>query len=483
MFHSIEENQTVAFTAGLETLLCQPGDLVIIEDELKTNKANFGKVLAVNLEEETIRLSNTFSEATMTGKLTIFNPTGRDTIEDIDQFAELHRTRYASFTLTGAGTETWAGYTGDYGFSGYIQGFPDAVEGNGEERYEQYAVYSGFTTGIGGGPRRQTEIYFETGVTGWVFASGSQRLSYSGDFISPYTGNQTLLSFDTGDVSGGNFLSTWDGTVSDRRGSFVAFTGFDEETMVGPYQGVMNAEISGTSPEQISVLNVTGGILSTPSQLKASGLNPYGSLVSGFDKAHLLPFVKLGSPAKFEIKDASPFIYKVISLKEQQPNQYLVSATKYNTGKFNLIEKNISIEDQVDTYSYQVAQEINGITYSTLQSPVIDSLTTGVPNVASQTFSVTGMWSNVENSTGYNVILTYPNGETEDDDVTTTGHEFTGLAQVGVFRLCVNALGNNGGIANQNAYFDSVYNCSGMFVVYDELFTFNRPFLEQITLM
>ena len=483
MFHSIEENQTVAFTAGLETLLCQPGDLVIIEDELKTNKANFGKVLAVNLEEETIRLSNTFSEATMTGKLTIFNPTGRDTIEDIDQFAELHRTRYASFTLTGDGTETWAGYTGDYGFSGYIQGFPDAVEGNGEERYEQYAVYSGFTTGIGGGPRRQTEIYFETGVTGWVFASGSQRLSYSGDFISPYTGNQTLLSFDTGDISGGNFLSTWDGTVSDRRGSFVPFTGFDQETMVGPYQGVMNAEISGSSPEQISVLNVTGGILSTPSQLKASGLNPYGSLVSGFDKPHLLPFVKLGSPAKFEIKDASPFIYKVISLKEQQPNQYLVSATKYNTGKFNLIEKNISIEDQVDTYSYQVAQEINGIAYTTLQSPIIDSLTTGVPNVASQTFSVTGMWNNVENSTGYNVILTYPNGETEEDDVTTTGHEFTGLAQVGVFRLCVNALGNNGGIANQNAYFDSVYNCSGMFVVYDELFTFNRPFLEQITLM
>ncbi|HAI40792.1 MAG TPA: hypothetical protein DCM40_23175, partial [Maribacter sp.] len=36
IYSSISENQTVAFTAGVESLLCQPGDLVIIEDELKT---------------------------------------------------------------------------------------------------------------------------------------------------------------------------------------------------------------------------------------------------------------------------------------------------------------------------------------------------------------------------------------------------------------------------------------------------------------
>jgi hypothetical protein len=34
---------------------------VTIEDELKTNKANFGKVLAVDLEAETISLSNTWN--------------------------------------------------------------------------------------------------------------------------------------------------------------------------------------------------------------------------------------------------------------------------------------------------------------------------------------------------------------------------------------------------------------------------------------
>ena len=237
----------------------------------------------------------------------------------------------------------------------------------------------------------------------------------------------------------------------------------------------MNTEISGVSPEQVTILSVTGAVIN----------QTYGSLVSGVDKPELLPFMKLGSPVKFEIKDTSPFIYKVISMKEQNPNEYLVTATKYDTGKFNLIEKNISIENKKDTYSYQVAQTVNGITYATLDSPTIANLTTGEPDVVSQSFTITGMWDSIDNSTGYNVILTYPNGDTEDhtNDNALTGHEFTGLAQVGVFNFSVNALGNKGGVADVNAYFDSDYDSSGLFVVYDELLTFNRSFLDQITLL
>ena len=63
VFSKIKENQQVAFTAGLESLLCQPGDLIIVEDELKTLKSNFGKVLAVDLDNETIRLSNVFESS------------------------------------------------------------------------------------------------------------------------------------------------------------------------------------------------------------------------------------------------------------------------------------------------------------------------------------------------------------------------------------------------------------------------------------
>ena len=394
IFSSIDENQTVAFTAGLESILCQPGDLVIIEDELKTNKANFGKILAVDIANETIRLSNSFVADDMGGSLTVYNPTGRDTIEDINQISQTNRTRYEKFTITGDVSDSWAGYTGEYGFSGYTLGYSGAVNSDGETRFQEYGLYTGLTTGLGSA-ERQTEIYFETGVTGWVFASGTGAGNLgafdlaSGDFISELTGDQSLNAFGTGNIVPMVM------TGSKRKSVGVPFSGFDYESFVGPYEGVMNSEISGSSPDQITVLSVTGAVTN----------QTYGSLVSGIDKPDLLPFVKLGSPAKFEIKDASPFIYKVISMKEQNPNEYLVTATKYNTGKFNLIEKNISIEDKKDTYSYQVAQEINGITYSTLSAPSIEVLTTGVPDVASETFNITGMWSAIDNSTGYNVIF------------------------------------------------------------------------------
>ena len=50
-----------------------------------------------------------------------------------------------------------------------------------------------------------TEIYFETGVTGWIFSSGDARSLDSGDFISPYTGDQTLTSFGTGQIANFDF--------------------------------------------------------------------------------------------------------------------------------------------------------------------------------------------------------------------------------------------------------------------------------------
>ena len=103
IFSSIEENQTVAFAAGLESLLCQPGDLVTIEDELKTNKANFGKVLAVDVEAETIRISNSVDTTVNTGSLTVYNPTGLDTIQDVEDLLSIKRHRYEDFTITGFG--------------------------------------------------------------------------------------------------------------------------------------------------------------------------------------------------------------------------------------------------------------------------------------------------------------------------------------------------------------------------------------------
>ena len=514
-FSKIQENQTVAFTAGLESLLCQPGDLITIEDELKTNKANFGKILDVDLDNEIIRLSNTFVTADMAGRLTVFNPTGRNTLDDVEDLAFLNRTRYASFTVTGydgnlplsptVAADPWVSgatmFTGDYSFSGFTLGYPDLD--NTEEqntpnpRFGQYALYTG-------APKTYSwdypYIYFETGVTGWVFASGwgntetagglpDARSLFSGTFISKWTGMQTLGDLGTGEIS------VLDMTQPDKRADSSSdpsrdayFSGFDDSSFVGPSNGVYGLNQEGllptvVTPDQMTVLTVTGGIISTPTELESSGFSNYGSVVSGVDKPELLPFLKLGSAAKFEIKDSSPFIYKVVALKEDGPNEYLVSATKYDTGKFKYIEDNESIESLVNTYSYQTAQTVNDITYSTLDTPNIHSVTTGVPNASSQTFTITGIWNAVTYSTGYNVVLTYPNGETEDVSINATGHEFTGLSQVGVFNYSVNALGNRAGEANSNAYFDSQYDTSGIFVVYDELLEWSASFIERIAIL
>jgi hypothetical protein len=63
-----------------------------------------------------------------------------------------------------------------------------------------------------------------------------------------------------------------------------------------------------------------------------------------------------------------------------------------------------------------------------------------------------------------------------------SGALFTGIDSVGVFTYSVNALGNKGGDGG-NAYFDSPYDQSGIFVVYEELLTFNKSFIDKITIL
>ena len=470
IFSKIKENQQVAFNAGLESLLCQPGDLVIIEDDLKTNKANFGKILSVDTSAETIRVSNSFVASTMTGRLTVYQPTGIDTISDMDKLGDLNRERYSSFIVgeTGTtGTAFNAYYTGQYGFSGYTAGYtgPDA-SGTDPSLFVEYAAYTGTGTG---GPAPTTTIYFHTGVTGWVFATGDGLNAQSGQFISSGTGTQ-LLSQITG------YVNTFDMTVADRRGSTNLdasglFSGFSGSTY-----GVMDSEIQITSPSQTNVLNVTGTITSTSDVL--------GTLLSGVDKPALLPFLKLGSPSKFEIKDASPFIYKINSIKEENPNEYLVTASKYDTGKFALIEDDISIENKSDTFSYKVGTTVNGITYTNLTAPAISGLTTGSGTVA-DTFYISGNWAdpNGGNSTGYNAILTYPNYTTTGVNISDTGVKFDNVNSVGPFTFSVNALGNKGGEAEVNAYFDSDYASSGIFVLYEEMLDWSRTFLSGVRIL
>jgi hypothetical protein len=463
IFSKIKENQQVAFTAGLETLLCKPGDLVIIEDELKTNITNFGKVLDVNLEDETIRLSNNFSSVMTTGVLTVYNPTGIDSIDDTAAIADRLRERYDSFTITGLATAPWHRFTGDYSFTGYTKGYNPTEFVVGDTRYVDYASY----TGISG-----THVYFETGVTGWVLGSGDAISLASGDFIAKDTGAQSLLTFNTGEID----VLDMNAVAGDKRGgSSVIFSGFDLNSFRNYSRGITNYELSAIAPEQITEISLTGVVTNLD----------YGCLLSGFNRPEILPLVKLGSAAKFQIKDASPFFYKVISMKEENPNEYLVTATKYDTGKFDLIDKNISIENEANTYSYQVSQTINGVTYQTLDPPTfVGNVTTGIPNATDQTFNITAAWDAVADVTGYGVRLTMPNSQVLDTNTTNTSISIDGLNQVGVFNLGVNSLGNMGRTdGNVNAYYDSPYRNTGIFILYEDALVYSKSFLNNITIL
>ena len=476
IFSKIKENQQVAFTAGLESLLCKPGDLVIIEDDLKTNTTNYGKILDINLDDETIRVSNTFVSSDMDKVLTVYNPTGEDTALDIQTgFAVKNRTRYSQLEVTGSTPALLAKYTGTYTFSGYTEGYAGATGAIDDPRFEQYAFYTG-------SPDGGTVLYFETGVTGWVFASGtgvgnkSAFDLFSGDLISELTGDHTLAAVGTGKFAEMDM-------VGDKRSSTLfGFSGFNSNAYIGPTKGALETDLKNLNPDQLEVLNVTS-IFSTPAELDAKDLNNYGSLLSGFDKPEILKNLKLGSPARLQIKNADPFIYKVISMQEENINEYLVTATKYDTGKFDLIEKSISIEPAANTFSYKATQTINGITYETLNAPVLNTVTTGIPNITNQTFAITGRWTQITNATGYNVRLNMPNGNFISANTVATGLQFSGLSQVGPFRYSVNALGNKGNSNLTTAYFDSDYDSSGIFVVYDDALVNNVSFVQSLSII
>ena len=489
IFTTTKENQTVAFEAGLESLLCQPGDLIIVEDELKTLKENFGKILEVNVADETIRLSNKFNSSDMTGRLTVYTPTGRDTIAEVEDVARRNRQRSVGFSVTGDvvpfASQPW--FSGEYNFSGYTPGYAYATGtgSNTQGQFEEYALYTG--TGIG---VNMNMLYFSTGFTGWVFATGTGDINSSTHtenfFITSGSGS-TLYDLGTGE------MANYDPSVADRRGeSYGASVSglFSGNNILDTItNGLLPSEVMLTTPSQTTVLSVTGAIT----------LKDYGCLVSGFapDQAQMLPFLKLGSTAKFEIKEKDPFIYKVLALTETNPNQFLLSATKYDTGKWALIEDNISIENKENTFAYRVAQTIGDVTYTTLDPPKWTGLSTG-DGTDFQTFFISGDFTDPNggppiadsNATGFHVTLQGPRYRHEQivsaastpSALNSFCVKFDNLNSIGQYSLNAVALGNQGSTNTTEAYFNSSPAQTGMFVLFEEILPFGRSFADGITI-
>jgi len=93
IYSTINEDENVAFVGGLETLLCRPGDLVALNDEVKTLKRHVGRVLNVDPVTNSIYTnvslrSSDFSSSGLTGEISVLIPTGKLQSEDFYDLAK-----------------------------------------------------------------------------------------------------------------------------------------------------------------------------------------------------------------------------------------------------------------------------------------------------------------------------------------------------------------------------------------------------------
>ncbi len=459
IYQTLKENQGVEFSAGLETLLCRPGDLILIEDELKTRSTNYGRILDINLTNKSLIIENEYDNTDFTGKLTVYTPTGYYSASETEAIAQRNRSRMEYFSITGTNSVITSSLTGNYYFSGYVTGYPTGYGGTSTTiNYPtQFANYTGKHT-LG----HDLYAYYNTGVTGWVFATG---LAFSNNNTYDKAISNTGVMYISEISNASGYKATgysYDSTVSNRRGATSADISLSFYLPTEETNGILDSEINLTNIAQITTFNITGYTNASDSYANTVYID------TGDININLLPFVALGSPYRIQRKNASDQIYKIVSIREDNPNEYKVVASKYDTGKFEKIE-NFSSEDFLpDTY-YSGPISVNSTNINQLAAPVITAFATGTTSPTA--FQLTGSWNAVTSATGYETTLI--NSITQYSTSTihssaTTSYTWTGLNDIGRWDLKIRALGN------RSSSWDSEIAKTGTFVVYQTITKFNR---------
>ena len=259
----------------------------------------------------------------------------------------------------------------------------------------------------------------------------------------------------------------YDSGTATRRSGLSGDIANDLNIPFNSYNGILETEINTVNNPQITTFRLTG---------LNSGYD-YGCKVlldTGDININLLPMIAQGSVYRIQRKNASDQIYKVISIREQNQNEYTVSASKYDTGKFQEIESHITSDYLPQTYASQQAQAAIGL--QTLAAPAITQFTTGATGA---TFSLTGQWSGVAGATGYSTSVYLENNNIAYYNTTdTTGLLITGLTTFGYWTINVQAIGNN------STYINSSISQYGFMAYYDNstVTSFDRPHITNFKL-
>ncbi len=443
IWQTTKENQGVEFVAGLESLLCRPGDLIIVDDDLKNRKINCGRILDIDINNRQLRLDNPYDENNFNGYIELYTPTGKKTKEELTDLTHLARKRFNSFEVVESfKSEEYSSLTGKYTFSKYIgtQGF-----------------YTGQNKNI------KTFCYYDEDLVGWVFSTG---LAFQKNNIY----DKVLSNATRANVNLIKNLYQYNVNNQRPQGKEIIANPLLSTKFVFSYQGISDSSIFDNeitlggvrqiSKYQISsvITNILDGAIVT---LNEDNFN-----------LNLLKFIQPGSTYRCQLKNTENQIYKVISIREESQNEYRIVGTKYDTGKWSYIENDTAIEDPQEIFYSETFNQV-------LQSlPAPHSLYLDVFDEKSSSFSITGSFKvsrgdlfkiKIENK-AVNFIY-----ELETDQ---KSFNITGLNDLGMYDLVVQNVSTNSN--SLNSYPSQIQK----FIGYQktDVSDYDRPFIQNFTI-
>lgn len=444
IWQTTKENQGIEFVAGLESLLCKPGDLIIVEDDLKNRKINCGRILDIDINNRQLRLDNPYDENNFNGYIEVYTPTGEKTKEELTKLALLGRERFNSFEVTQTfKSKDYESLTGQYIFSKYIG-------------------TKGFYTGQN--KNTKTFCYYDEDLDGWVFSTGLafQKNNIYDKVISNVTTSNInritgLFRYNVNEQRPKGKELIKGGSLSNK------FLFSDEGNSFG---GILDDEINTQGVRQISKYQISGVITNILD----------GSIVTLHEdnfNLNLLKFVQPGSPYRCQLKDTENQIYKVISVREENQNEYTIVGTKYDTGKWSYIENDTFIENpQQVFYSKTFNQVLESL-------PAPHSLYLDSYNERSSSFSITGSFK-VSRGNLFKIQLENKavnfSFEMQTDQ---KSFNITGLNDLGKYELTVQNISSNA------RYLNSYPSQIQKFIGYQktDVSDYDRPFIQNFTII
>lgn len=383
IYATTNENQATSFIGGTECLFLKPGDLITINDELKTQQRNFGRVLDIDADSGKVYINEKFPANYVLNEITLLAPTGIKSYDEMlgiarasggITFRDIHESdipQVQTFKISGYDNSI------EYGSNIYIK--PKT----------EYDLITMVGTVSGSG------LYSGNGViSGYTVYSGITNTGYYVHRDSNISGVENFWSLKRYGLTG------------------VITSGASGQSL--PYSGSW----------------INGSCAYTPF----------------FDNSNIefLSRVKQGFPFGITMSGMDIQTYKVASIREGGVNEYEISAIQFNTGKFATIESTQNLNDFYDTFSFIGAQSASATTADSLNayqldSPIINRFATGNYDTQGDALDISGSWSGVNGASSYLVNVIAPNGQ--KSTITTTGHNYTiyDQTQLGFYRLLVTA--------------------------------------------